>query len=238
MSVYGLAEDYRAFRDRRSLDAAVKLAAYLMQAWPRRPAQPDFTTLGTAEAFVSLYELTGVRQYLRFAADEPMGKKYRIVPAPLISWEQPIFRTRTRTAGELAADPHPNHPRVDSCHMYRIAERAMMQLRLNRIEPRPNLPDMSRKLLAAMTRASRPGLLITGGVGQREGWHEDQDGGGRVAETCASVYTMWLMDELARFDRDLRLGDITERVLYNALFAAQDPGRATAALFHSVLGPA
>jgi len=42
---YGLAEDYRHFRDARSLEAARKLADYLMAKWPHRTPGNFFTTL-------------------------------------------------------------------------------------------------------------------------------------------------------------------------------------------------
>ena len=214
--VFGLAEDYRCFGNRGSLDAARKLARYLMTNWPQRPKEPNFTTVGAAEAFFSLYDLTREKEYLRFAADEPMGKQYRIVPAPLISWQQELHPVRKVTSSQGAV-------RAESCHMYRIMERAMMQLRLNRIEPRENLPLMSRRLISAMTRAAKPGMLITGAIGRQEGWHEDQGGSGRAGETCATVYEMWFLDELARHDGDLRYGDMMERAFYNAFLAAQDP---------------
>jgi hypothetical protein len=215
--VLGLAEDYREFRNARALEAARKLAGYLMANWARRPKEPDFTTLGTAEAFFALYSLTGEREYLRFASEERMGKQNRIVPAPLISWDQDLYPARK------AAPAEGRPARMESCHMYRMFERAMMQLRLNQIAPRDNLPVMARRIAAAMTSAERPGMLISGGTGRSEGWHETQDGSGRVAETCSTVYGMWFLDELMRFEGDLRRGDVIERILYNSLLAAQDP---------------
>lgn len=220
---YGLAEDFRHFGNRPSLEASRRLADYLMANWPGRPKDPYFTTLGAAEACFSLHDLTGEQKYLRFAADEPMGKKFRILPAPLTTWEQAISLERRLTAEEIAAEPNLTYGPVDFCHTYRLFERAMMQVRLNRIEPRDNLPLMPRRILRAMTRANKPGMLITGVVGQRERWVENQDGSGRVGENCATVYELWLLDEMARLDGDLRYGDIMERALYNTFFASQDP---------------
>jgi len=120
---------------------------------------------------------------------------------------------------------HLEKPDTDEeVHVYRLAERAMMQLRLNRIEPADNLMVMPRRILEAMTRPVKPGLLVTGAISsKKEAWDETQEGSWKVAETCATVYELWLLDEMLRVDRDLRYGDIIERVIYNALFGAQDP---------------
>ncbi|MDA2925861.1 glycoside hydrolase family 127 protein [Acidobacteria bacterium AH-259-G07] len=210
--VLGLVEDFRQFGNDQSLEVGRKLAEYLMTNWSRRPRDAIFTTLGTAEAFLSLYQVTGDRRYLDFAADEKMGKKYRIVPNALRTWEQEIYVRRRLDAGA-----------VDSCHMYRMFSRSMMQLRLYHLEPAENLLVMSRRLLNMMTRPQRSGMLITGVCGLSESWHENQDGRGRIGENCATAYELLFLDEVLRLEGDLRYGDIMERAIYNTLFASQDP---------------
>jgi uncharacterized protein len=222
--VYGLASESRYFGNEASLEAARKLADYLMKRWPSRPRDSSFTTLGTAEAFFALYELTGENRYLRFAADEPMGKKYKIFPAALTSWEEELHPRQRRPPGEVAASQSLNtSPPFDAIHMYRLFERAIMQLRLNRIESRDNLLVMSRRIVEGMTRATKPAMLVSGATSRAEGWHEDQEGRGPVGENCATVYELWFLDELLRWDGDLRYGDIMERAVYNTFFGSQDP---------------
>lgn len=67
------------------------------------------------------------------------------------------------------------------------------------------------------------GLVITGACGDHECWHDSQTGTINLGETCASAYLIRLMDELLRLEGDARYGDILERTMYNALFAAQSP---------------
>ena len=98
-----------------------------------------------------------------------------------------------------------------------------MQLRLSQIEPEESLWDMSKRVLAGLRRPDRGGLLITGGTGKHEHWHEDQNGTGPIAEACATVYELWWLSEMMQLEENLSYGDQMERVLYNALFASQHP---------------
>jgi DUF1680 family protein len=66
--IYGLAMDYRFWQESRSLDAARRLAEYLMDRWKAAPdAVPDLcimSTLGSEEAFLALYAQTQDKRYL------------------------------------------------------------------------------------------------------------------------------------------------------------------------------
>ena len=234
--VLGLVHDFQHFANQAALKAARKLADYLVDNWPNRPRGASFTTEGSAEALIDLYHSTGERRYLRFAADEKMGRPGRIIPNVLREWEQPLYSERPmepeRYGLEPSPIPEPTQDRSDIrlefssndiCHMYRLFARSMMQLRLHRIEPDPKLLTMARRILAAMTRRHRAGMLVTGATSYREGWHEDQAGDGPAIETCATVYQLRFLDELMRIDGDLRHGDIMERAIFNSLLAAQDP---------------
>ena len=68
---------------------------------------------------------------------------------------------------------------------------------------------------------SGDGLVITGTCSHQEQWHGDQDGSGRLGETCVTAYLIRFLDSLIRLEGDLRYGDIIERSLFNALFGAQ-----------------
>lgn len=219
--LYGLAEDYRFFRSQKTLSAATRLADYLIEQWPHRTPGNYFTSLGAAEGYLSLYELTGNKRYLRFAADEPLGRRHRILPAPLAEWNQELLPPVPLGEEAIAAQPGRSW-KVDTVHIYRAVATAMMQLRLDRLESRPNLTLMSRKIIDGITRYEKGALLVNGAIGSNgESWDESQTGTGQVAETCANVYQMWFFDELARLDGDLRFGDLIERTAYNALFGAQ-----------------
>ena len=232
----GLVHDFQRLGKQDSLVAARTLADYLIGNWPNRPPGTVFSTEGSAEAMIALYHATGERRYLRFAADEKMGRPGRIIPNVLRDWEQDLYVERPLDPVSYGLEPSafstPAQDRSDIrlewssndiCHMYRLLARSMMQLRLHRIEPDTRLLTMARRILAAMTRRHRAGMLVTGATSYREGWHEDQAGDGPTVETCATVYQLKFLDELMRIDGDLSYGDIMERAIFNSLSAAQDP---------------
>jgi hypothetical protein len=220
---FGLAENYRLFQHRQSLDAARKLADYIISNWPYRDKERYITTLGIVEACFSLYQLTGDPRYLRFATDEPLGRKFTIAVAPLKTWEQPLRPPQRLSEKELAALIYPAPRQSENVHMYRLFERATMQLRLDRMEPLATSPAMAQRILDGLTRQVRPAMLITGNTSYHESWHEDQAVSGPVAETCATVYELMFLDEVIRRFGDLRYGNIMERAIYNGLFGAQEP---------------
>ncbi len=229
--ILGLSSDFLHFQEPLSLEAARKLADYLIANWPHRPMDFSFTTLGAAEGFLTLYEATGEPRYLQFATEEKMGKRAGIEPATLRDWEQDIFPRGWRDWKEWEGLAEPIKANFSICHMVRVPERCISQLRLNRLEcakgasgrPNEKLTRMSRKMYSMLIRRERPGMVITGGAGVTEGWQDTQEGTGDLGETCATVYLMWLYEELMRLDGDLRYGDVMERAVYNALFGAQDP---------------
>ena len=106
-------------------------------------------------------------------------------------------------------------------HVYAYMARCLAQLELT----------ASSQIAACSAQADRAmdfmlhqdGLMITGGTGQREIWTDDQDGRGDLGETCATAYQLRVYDSLLRLRGDARMGDLIERTIYNALFAAQSP---------------
>ncbi len=66
-------------------------------------------------------------------------------------------------------------------------------------------------------------MTITGDAGIYEVWTNDQDGRRGLGETCATAYELRVFDNLMRLEGDSRYGDLMERTIYNALFAAQSP---------------
>ncbi|MCE9555127.1 MAG: glycoside hydrolase family 127 protein [Planctomycetes bacterium] len=68
---------------------------------------------------------------------------------------------------------------------------------------------------------AKNGLLVNGTCSHREGWHTDQTGTGDTGETCATSYLIRLWDKLLQAEGKSLYGDLMERAIYNALFAAQ-----------------
>lgn len=239
--VLGLVRDHEYFGSSDSLKAARKLADHLMAVWPSIPEDAVVTTLGAAEAFIGLYTVTGHRPYLDFCTRESMGRPGRISSMPLREWDQPLVMAKELGDPGWLGDESDSTKleRVPNniCHMYRFLSRCAMQLRLHRIDPDKKLLTMSRRVLDGMTRHTRGGMVVTGTVSMAEGWHETQDGRGALGETCATVHLVHLMDELLRLEGDLRYGDIMERAIFNALFAAQSPDGRRLRYYTSFSGP-
>ena len=239
--VLGLVRDCEYFDSLGSLKAARKLADHLMAVWPHIPRDAIVTTLGTAEAFIGLYAATGHQPYLDFCTRESMGRPGRIGTAPLREWDQPLVMAQELGdpgwLGDESDSTKLERVPNDICHMYRFLSRCAMQLRLYRIDPGDRLLVMSRRVLEGITRHARGGMVVTGTVSMAEGWHETQDGRGALGETCATVHLVHFLDELLRLEGDLRYGDIMERAIFNALFAAQSPDGRRVRYYTSFSGP-
>lgn len=207
--VLGLANDYRYFGEKASLDAARKLADYTLDRWSaesdRIPGPGGVrgkmygVTTGLDEALLALYAQTHDARYLDFLLH---FKHYR-----LPEW---------RAAPQIGYD-HMD----DERHCYVFMALCVAQLQLHNIQPDPELLGQAHRAIDFLTR--RDGLLVSGSCSANEGWHSDQDGAGNVSESCATAYLTRMLDHLLRAEGDARYGDLMERAIYNALFAAQSP---------------
>ena len=202
--IRGLLTDYTYFGEERSLAGARKAADYLIQRWPSMPANwgkdsdvaPNVALTGLERTMLGLGRQTDSASYLNFV----------VQTRQLPEWGLPIVVGR-RWGIEG--------------HIYAYMARSLAQLELYRVQP-------NRRLLAQADRAvdfmlHHDGLLVTGGAGQCEIWTDDQDGRGDLGETCATAYQLRVYDSLLRLRGDARMGDLIERTIYNAIFAAQSP---------------
>lgn len=202
--VYGLLSDYRFCGEQRSLAAARKTADYIIAHWSAIPADwPAKTSVAThvsvtglERTLLTLYGVTGDSRYLDFCI------RQRALP----DWNLPIvIGRRTLIEG----------------HIYAYIARSLAQLELFRLQPQQRLLQTSERAIDFLT--ARDGMAITGGAGQWEIWTDDQDGRGELGETCATAYQLRLYDSLLRLRGDSYYGDLMERTIHNALFAAQSP---------------
>lgn len=202
--VYGLVSDYRFFGEKSSLDAAKRLADYVVSRWtPQSHKKPTDGTIavqlavtGIEPAMLALYEQTGDQRYLDFCL------KVR----NLHQWDGHIVRGRWGLV---------------EGHAYAHLCRCVGQLRLRHLLHDPPPQRSSRRVIDFLTRDD--GMMITGGCGYRECWHDTQDDTSHLAETCATAYLIRFLDELLRMEGESLYGDIMERAIYNSLFAAQSP---------------
>lgn len=119
--------------------------------------------------------------------------------------------------------------------MYAFFARALAQLELYRLQPQPELLRQTDRAMDFCL--AHNGLTITGGGGQWEIWTDDQDGRGELGETCSTAYQLRVYDNLLRLRDHPRYGDIMERTIFNALFAAQSPDGRHLRYFCPVEGP-
>ncbi len=202
--IWALLTDYTYFGEEPSLAGARKAADYLIQRWPSMPANwatdsdvaPHVAFTGLERTMLVLSRQTGVPSYLNFV----------VQTRQLPEWDLPIVIGR-RSGIEG--------------HIYAYMARCLAQLELNRTQPNRRLLAQTDCALDFMLH--HDGLLITGGAGQCEIWTDDQDGRGDLGETCATAYQLRVYESLLRLRGDSRMGDLMERTIYNALFAAQSP---------------
>lgn len=201
--IAGLTDNYRYFGDKRSLTAAAKAADYLIGHWDRIPAdwgkQTGVAThvgvTGIERTLLELSRATGDRRYADFV----------VGPRALASWNLPIVIGRREGI---------------EGHIYAYMARTLAQLELYRERPEAQLLVPARRAIEFLGDA---GMAVTGGAGQWEIWTGDQDGRGHLGETCATAYQLRVYDSLLRLGGEARFGDLMERTIFNALFAAQSP---------------
>ncbi|MBN1806686.1 MAG: glycoside hydrolase family 127 protein [Sedimentisphaerales bacterium] len=201
--ILGLTGDYKYFEEDESLEAAERLADYILKQWSVDPNRETngwisvyVATTGLEEAMLALYEQTGVKRYLDFCIN---NRKLR-------DWDTDVIQGRW---GNLEG-----HAYYHLCH-------CLAQLRLHRMHPNPVLIKQSEKTFDFLV--SQDGLLIPGLCGYQECWHSNQQGFFKLGETCATAYLVRWLDEMLRIEGKTIYGDIMERVIYNGLFAAQSP---------------
>jgi len=201
--ILGLTADYQYFKEKPSLEAAKKLANYIIRRWsddPNRKTEGWVSTYvgttGLEESMLALYKQSQDKRYLDFCID------HRKLP----DWNTPIIEGRW---GNLEG-----HAYYHLCH-------CLAQLRLHEIQPDASLLSQSQKTFDFMI--GQNGLLAPGLVGYQECWHTNQQGFFKLGETCATTYLIRWLDSLLRIQGDSIYGDIMERSICNGLFAAQSP---------------
>jgi len=202
-----LVRDYRATGAPQSLADAKIMADYIMRMFPANEngehiIPPGTSIAGITEAFEELYRVSGEAQYLEFA------KRLQYEPhwyylKPYDAWERNISQARY-------------HVYVMLSHLYPDTE-------LYRLIGGEDYLKKSQWMKQELFEQGRGGLLVTGSTSQGEHFTYNQDGTGSVEESCVTAYLLRWIDSLMRLDGDMRYGDIMERAIYNALFAAQSP---------------
>lgn len=213
----GLTHDAALTGDAKTLQAARSLADYVIRTFSKDPHPEEICTAGLPEAFLALYGATGDRRYLDFAANAKHGNgKAEIKCASLRDWRQ-TFETKP-------------------AHVYVMLARCYAQTELYRLDGAPGLMEMSRYMRGELLRTGG-GLNVVGSASDGEHFSYTQNGAGMIGESCVTAYLLRWLDSLMRLEGDLRYGDLMERTIYNALFAAQDPAGRRLRYFTPFTGP-
>ena len=207
----GLVRRHLCSGDGRALEDARIMADYIMRTFPTVENGIDATyparyicTAGLPEGFLTLYGVTRERKYLDFAANVKHGNcNTEIQFASLRTWNQDI--------------------QTKPCHVYVMTARCNAQTELYRFTGEDALLDMSRKMRRELFAKGRGGMLVTGSCSEGEHFTYNQNGAGQIGESCVTAYMLRWLESLMRLEGDLGYGDVLERTVYNALFAALSP---------------
>ncbi len=202
--IYGLTTDYQYYKDSRSLQCAIKVADYILDRWSTMPQGWEKKTrvnlheavTGLDRAMLTLYRYTGERRFLDFCINQKA----------LPDWNLDIV-----TGRRVGLD----------AHVYGYIGMCLAQLEMYRLVPQDKLLIKSEETLDFLT--ANDGMVISGETGQWEAWTDDQDGDNALGETCATAYQIRFYENLFRLFGEAKYGDLMERTIYNALFAAQSP---------------
>ena len=213
----GLTHNALLTHDAKTLQDARALADYVIRTFSKDPHPEQVCTAGLPEAFLVLYRYTGEAKYLDFAANARHGNgSAEIKCASLRDWRQ-TFETRP-------------------AHVYVMLARCYAQTELYRLDGTPALMDMSTYMRHELLRPGG-GLNVVGSASDGEHFSYTQNGVGSIGESCVTAYLVRWLDSLMRLEGDLRYGDIMERTVYNALFAAQEPAGRKLRYFTPLTGP-
>lgn len=202
--IWAFVSDYLLFGEASSLKAARRLADFFLARFAGNPSlrldKPydvtfDVGSIGFDRALLALSHATGEGGYRSFVVDVLKVGDY-----------DPPIRCGTTSF---------------SNHAYASLSHCLAQLDLYRQTGNAGLLRGSRKVMDFLRKGD--GLLVTGSCSQWECWHETQSGSDNLSETCASAYLARLMEAMLQLEGDSIYGDILERDIYNALFAATTP---------------
>ena len=202
-----LVRNYRTTGNPQALADAKVMADYIMRMFPANEKgehiiPPGTSIAGIAESFEELYRVSGETKYLEFAKTLQYEPHWYYLK-PYDAWEKNIAQARY-------------HVYVMLSHMYPDTE-------LYRLTGGEDYLKKSLWMKQELLERGRGGLLVTGSTSQGEHFTYNQDGAGAVEESCVTAYLLRWVDSLMRLEGDMRYGDIMERAIYNALFAAQAP---------------
>jgi DUF1680 family protein len=215
-NIYALVNNYRCFHDKSSLDAARKVADYLLANYKNAVATRDpqlVCKINIERAMIALSKVTGDARY----------RDYIIAREDPAHWHSPIDVVN---AGQYSSGDG---------HAYTFMNNCMTQLDLYREQPDESLLSQSQRVIDYLTK--NDGLMITGTCGMTERFRNNQETRGDVGESCATAYLIRMNHNRFQLKGETLDSDIMERAIYNALFAAQSPDGRNLRYYTAIDGP-
>lgn len=215
-NIHALVDDYRCFGNKASLDAARRLADYFIKNFKTATLKQDpklTCKIDIERAMLALSDVTGDARY----------RDHIVERTKLREWKSPIDVINN---GQYS---------TGDGHAYTFMNNCLAQLDLYRHEPNKALLTQSHRVVDYLTKDD--GLMITGACGIAERFRNNQETRGDVGESCATAYLIRLAHHLLQLEGNSFDGDLMERAIYNALFAAQSPDGRRLRYFTAVDGP-
>jgi DUF1680 family protein len=215
-NIHALVDNYRRFHDQPSLDAARKLGDYFVKNYKAAVVGRDpqlICKIDIERALIALSETTGDARYRDYivARENPAG------------WRSPIDVINN---GQYSSGDG---------HAYTFMNNCLSQLDLYRQRPDASLLGQSHRVIDYLTKDD--GLMITGTCSLTERFRNQQETRGDVGESCATAYLIRLCHTLLQLEGETLDGDLMERAVYNALFAAQSPDGRSLRYYTAIDGP-
>ncbi len=192
--IIALTGNYALCGDENSLETALRLGDFLLQ-------RKTLLNLGLEQALLMLHKYSGEKRFLDYCLNEfnltcSMEEYDRLLPVNGIR------------------------------HVYTFMARIHAQLILGDIIGEyKNLTGGAHELFRRILNGGYSSVsgTCTGGGVWGELWDNSQIGLGRWGETCATAYLLRICRKMLEIEGNSIYGDLYERALYNALFAAQSP---------------
>ena len=217
--IWALISDFDLHHETASLVAAQKMADYMLGLFAKNPDLRPDTLGGVVTFWGSNLAFDRALIALSRASKNP---KYR------------DFAINFMHVKEFAPEIHTG-PSSLANHAYTYLGHALAQLDLYRESPDPKLLATTHKAIDFMRK--KDGMLITGSCSEAECWHDTQSGLQNTSETCMAAYLARIMDAMIQIEANSLYGDIMERDVYNALFAATSPDGSKSRYFTPFAGP-
>jgi len=193
--IIALVNDFSMHGEIKSFETAIRLGDFLIKNNVK-------LNIGVEQAFLYLYEHSGEERFLNYCLNE--------------------FRL------ESGIDEYDSILPINGiCHVYTFMARVYAQLELGRIrgEYTENLLQGAHEQFRRLIHEGYSSITgsCTGGGHWGELWDASQIGIGGWGETCATAYLLRNACSMLELEGSSIYGDLYERVMYNALFAAQSP---------------